>query len=418
MSNRIRIGFVGCGGITSAHLRGLRILREAGFDDFEVGALCSRSRENAERYVERGKGPAPLPVISPSATDPLSVRDVFVRDIQDHDPRIYTDYEEMLQEGAVDALVLLSAVSAHHPVALAAMERGLHVLIEKPFALTCRAATRMIDKAQQRGVALGVAENVRYAEGTRAAAWALRQGLIGDLQMVLAGGVGNIWSPDVIVAKTAWRHLKLEAGGGGTMDIGAHLFDRLRYVCGEIDEITAMARTVEPTRYTRNDDGGVVEETACDTDDTFFALLKFANGAMGNLLFSWAGHGEATGFDGGGALYGSGGAIKGNRLLVDAEPERELAKAFSEEADPAEWDRFFPRGVTDAFALELLEFLNAIEEGRQPETSGWEGLQDMAPCLAILESSSQRGTPVKIADVAACRVEGYQREINEHWGIE
>jgi hypothetical protein len=42
----------------------------------------------------------------------------------------------------------------------------------------------------------------------------------------------------------------------------------------------------------------------------------------------------------------------------------------------------------------------------------------MASCLAILESSSQRGTPVKIADVAACRVEGYQREINEHWGIE
>ena len=418
MSNRLRIGFVGCGGITSAHLRGLKILRQAGFDDFEVGALCSRNRDNAERYVERGKGPAPLPKISPSPTDPLSVRDVYVRDIQDHDPKIYTNYEDMLQEGAVDALVLLSAVSAHHPVALAAMERGLHVLIEKPFALTCRAATRMIEKAQQQSVALGVAENGRYAEGTRAAAWALRHGLIGDLQMVLAGGVGNIWSPDVIVAKTGWRHNKLEAGGGGTMDIGAHLFDRLRYVCGEIEQITALARTVESTRYTRDDAGGVVEETDCDADDTFFALMQFANGAMGNLLFSWAGHGEATGFDGGGALYGSRGAIKGNRLLIDDGPERDLPKAFSEEADPAERDGFFPRGVTDAFALELLEFFNAIEEGRQPETSGEEGLRDMAPCLGILESSALGGMPVQVADVAACRVEGYQRQINEHWGID
>ena len=65
------------------------------------------------------------------------------------------------------------------------------------------------------------------------------------------------------------------------------------------EEIAALARVVEPTRYTRDDDGGVVEETSCDADDTFFALLKFANGAVGNLLFSWAGHGEATGFDGG-----------------------------------------------------------------------------------------------------------------------
>ena len=152
--------------------------------------------------------------------------------------------------------------------------------------------------------------------------------------------------------------------------------------------------------------------------NTFFALLKFANGAVGNLLFSWAGHGEATGFDGGGALYGSGGAIKGNRLLVDGAPEREVVKAFSEEADPAERDRFFPRGVTDGFALELLEFLNAIEEGRQPETSGEEGLRDMAPCMAILESSQLGGAPVKVADVETCRVEEYQNEINAHWGIE
>lgn len=418
MANRIRLGFVGCGGITSAHLRGLKILREAGFDGFEVSALCSRNRDNAERYVARGQGPGPLPPISPSPTDPLSVRDVYVHDLQDIEPAIYTDHEQLLADGAVDALVLLSAVSAHHPVALAAMERGVHVLVEKPFALTCRAASRMVTKAHERGVALGVAENHRYGEGTRALGWAVGEGRIGHLQMLVQGGVGGIWSPDAIVARTPWRHDRLAAGGGGALDIGAHLFDRLRYVAGEIDTVTALARVMEPTRVTRDDAGDVIDRVACDTDDTFFALLQFASGAVGNLLFSWAGHGEATAFDGGGAVYGSRGCIKGDRLLEDGAPERSLAKAFSEEADAALRDDWFPRGITDAFALELLEFFGAIEAGRQPETSGEEGLRDLAVCMAILESSTAGGAPVQVADVEACRVEAYQERINRHWHID
>ena len=302
----IRLGFVGLGGITGAHLRGLKQLREHGFDDFEVTALCSRNPENAERWIERGKGPAPLPPISAWPADPLNVRDVFVRDFQDSAPRVYTDHREMLAEDAVDALVILSAVSAHYPVAAEALDRGVHVFIEKPFTVTARAALRLIEKAEARRLALGVAENLRYLESTRAAGWALRSGLLGRLQMIVSGGIGNVWSPDHIVARTAWRHLKAEAGGGGTMDIGAHLFDHLRYLCGEIDEVVALARTIEPRRHNRDAAGGIVESVDCDADDTFFALLQFDSGAIGNILFSWAGHGEHTQFDGGSVSLFSG----------------------------------------------------------------------------------------------------------------
>jgi predicted dehydrogenase len=415
-SSKIRLGFVGCGYITGAHLRGLKILRDNGFDQFEVTALCSRNRENAERWIERGKGPAPFPPVSAFAGDPLNVRDVWVRDFQDTTPGVYTDHRDMLRDKAVDAIVVLTAVSAHYSVASDALDNGVHSFLEKPFAITARAALRLIEKAAANKLALGVAENLRYGEGTRASGWAIHTGLLGHVQRVVSRGIGNVWSPDHIVAKTAWRHLKHEAGGGGTMDIGAHLFDALRYQCGEIEQVSALARTFEPVRYTRDDSGKVIDRVDCTADDTFFALLQFASGAIGNTVFSWAGHGEHTGFEGGSAIYGQQGCIKAGRLIRDGQQPTEVAQLFRAQAGMDKLDRFFPRGIKDSFALELCEFITAIEQGRQPETSGIEGLKDIAPGLAILESSTL-GRPVQLIDVESGRVEAYQKEINDYWNI-
>jgi len=102
---------------------------------------------------------------------------------------------------------------------------------------------------------------------------------------------------------------------------------------------------------------------------------------------------------------------------LDGEEPVDTTPLFVEKVDSDLRDRLFPHGVQNAFALELHEFLTAIAEGRQPETSGMEGLRDIAPGLAILESSTLR-RPVKVEDVEACRVESYQREINEYFGVE
>lgn len=200
------------------------------------------------------------------------------------------------------------------------------------------------------------------------------------------------------------------------MDIGAHLFDLLRCQCGEIDEVSALARTLEPVRYTRNAQNQVVAQTNCDVDDTFMALLQFRSGAIGNILFSWAGHGENTGFEGGSAIYGTRGCLKGGKLMIDGESTSGVVEVFRQQAGTDHIKRLFPNGITDSFALELGEFISAIEDKRQPETSGLEGLKDIAPGLAILESS-QLGHPVKVSDIENGRVEDYQREINAHWGI-
>src|SRR5438067_13808418 len=82
VSNPIRIGLVGAGRILPAHLRGYQLLRQAGVDTFRITAITSRTRRDAESYVTRGSGPAPRPPVSTQPSDPLSVDDVFISDLQ------------------------------------------------------------------------------------------------------------------------------------------------------------------------------------------------------------------------------------------------------------------------------------------------------------------------------------------------
>ena len=79
----IEIGIVGCGRIMAAHLRGYRLLREAGVDDFRITALCSLSEDEARMYVQRGEGPPQRPAVSQFAGDPLAVADEYLSDFQD-----------------------------------------------------------------------------------------------------------------------------------------------------------------------------------------------------------------------------------------------------------------------------------------------------------------------------------------------
>jgi predicted dehydrogenase len=78
--------------------------------------------------------------------------------------------------------------------------------------------------------------------------------------------------------------------------------------------------------------------------------------------------------------------------------------------------RYFPFGLTDAFALVQLDFIRGIRAGRDPEASGEEGLRDLAASFAINESAAL-GRPVALADVLSGAVDGYQRGIDRHYGL-
>jgi len=409
----IKVGLVGCGRIMPAHLHGYKALIENNVD-VRIAALCARKLEDAKRFRRPGEGPPPRKPVGPPG-DPLAVPHIYVYDFQtDIDVEVYDDYKEMLKKADIDAVEIYTSVFSHHQIALASIEAGKHVLVEKPLAISVKAARKMVEAAEKAEKVLGVAENTRYYSDVRMIKWAIDQGYIGDVQMVVSGGIGGYWSPDKIVAETPWRHKKVYAGGGATIDIGVHLFHTLRYLCGEVEEVSSLVETFEKVRVTRDETGKIVEKVESEVDDTFLSLIKFRNNIIGQVFFSWAGHGEPVSVPR--TIYGTKGCIKGNMLILDDGTKVGIEELFEKEASSEVKDKFFPYGIHDPMALETLEFLRAIKEEREMETSGREGLRDLAASYALIESSLM-GRPVKVDDVESGKIGRYEEEINKYYNI-
>jgi predicted dehydrogenase len=157
----------------------------------------------------------------------------------------------------------------------------------------------------------------------------------------------------------------------------------------------------------------VIETVAADVDDTYLAVAGFEDGAIAQMLWSWAGRGEPLEIPGTPAFYGSSGCIRGGELIYDNGRRERLLERFEAELSAEEREQFFPLGLTDPFAIQQLDWLRAIEGGRDPETSGREGLQDLACAFALLESATL-GRRVTVEEVLSGAVAVYQAEIDEH----
>jgi len=414
----IRIGIIGCGRILAAHIEGYRILREAGVDNFEITALCSRKAEDAQSYVKRGEGPPQRKPVSDIPEDPLAVGDQYLSDFQpDTEVEVFTDFRDLIAYDRVDAINDFTIHSLHHQIAEFAFAAGKHVLSQKPLAVTMEGARRMCGQAEAAGVTFGVFENLRFDQGVRHQHWAFSDdGPAGELQIAVMGNIGTWWAPDLIVAETPWRH-ELVQGGGMALDLGPHFFDMIRYIGGgEIVSVTAQTQVVEPTRYLLRD-GERVDPVSCDADDTFYAHFELESGAAGTMFGSWGGHGTNTVLGDGPVFYGSKGRVTGDRIQLDGQGEQSLASLYEANASAEMKERHFPLGLTNDFALSQLDWIRAIEGGAQPECSGAEGLRDLACAYAVVESDLA-GREVSVAEVESGELREYQKPIDAKFGLE
>ena len=411
----IRIGIVGCGRILAAHLKGYRALREAGFDNFRITALCARKVEDAQMYAKRGAGPPQRPAVSDAPGDPLAVDDEYVSDFQDDvEVALYDDYREMIANGPVDAINDFTSHGMHHLVADVACQNGKHLLTQKPLAVTVAAAKKMCDDYEAASLTLGVFENWRYRDKARYMRWLIDEDIVGSPQMFLFGNVGNWWTPDKVVAHTPWRHIKKMAGGIA-LDLGVHQLHLARMLIGDITSVVGTVKVVEPKRHFINPEGNP-ETMDCDADDVFNASFDSSSGAFGTVTASWAGHGEGTHFGGGPVLYGSKGRVLGDTLTLDDGSTHDIATIYKERCDPERKEQDFPRGMSDEFGIAQLDWIRAIEEGRDPQTSGREGLADLAGAFAILESDLAGGR-VTVDEVINGHVSDYQIPIKEYYQL-
>lgn len=412
----IEIGIVGCGRIMAAHLRGYRLLREAGVKDFRIRALCSLYEDEARMYVRRGEGPSQRPAVSQFPNDPLAVGNEYLSDFQDGvEVQVYTDFRRMMTEASITAVNDFTSHALHHQVATAALGAGKDLLTEKPMAVTVRAARRMCDQAEAGQRVLGVFQSGRYTPRTRHLRWLFDSGLVGQLQMAFLGGVGVRWAPDQIVADTPWRHRRLEAGGIA-LDVGVHRFDLIRHLAGEVRNIQARTTILEPVRHGHDEQGHLTRHVQCDAEDTVFSSFETAGGVTGELLASWAGRGGPTLLGSGEVFYGSKGRVSGDEVTLEDGSTATLASLYEKRASPERKAKDFPLGLSDNFALAQYEWLAAIRERRDPETSGRDALANLACAFALLESAQAR-RQVDVEEVASGRLDAYQRDLDEHYGI-
>lgn len=408
--DKIRLGLVGCGGMGTRHLYGLRELAQTPFNNVELCALCDIRRENAE-------------LAAAEAEKLLGIR-----------PALFTELEEMTRQ--VPDLIAVDVVtdpSVHHEVACQALDLGLHVMVEKPMAITVRACQKMLDAAERNDRQLSVAENYRRDPSARLVNHLLKTGAIGKPYMALFHSL----SAGNTIFITPWRHLKEK--GGLILDMGVHFADLIRYQLGDVAEVYGDVRLVEPVRkkperigdpYTfyQNRFRAMEEIVPATAEDASLAMLRMESGVTVNWVMGSGGYGgcgvqlilgDQGCINGFGTRGGRASMKQANQSEMSYEALLATVDGFALEplAEHFFPDRIATEGVDwKLIALEYYELAEAILNGRQLEVDGTEGLKDVAAIYAICESA-RAGRAVKMSEVETCQVYDYQAEIDEILGL-
>ena len=235
MSDRLRLGIVGTGAVAQL----VHLPLSANRNDVEVVALADKEPEKARALAERF-----------------------------HVPRVLST-EELLDHDGLDAVILCTPNHLHEVEAVAALEAGKHVLVERPLALTPEGCERVVAAARSAGRVLEVGMSHRFRPDV-AALRAFVAG--GELGRVYAGRVAwmNRHAP---LRRTTWRQRPDEAGGGALMDLGVQSLDLLFWLLGEptVRRVSAV--------MSRDDD---------EVEDAANLLLETTEGISLTVEVSWS----------------------------------------------------------------------------------------------------------------------------------
>ncbi len=234
MSNHtLRVGLIGAGGIGRTHLASYDRVREA-----QIVAVVDINEELARHAAQQVSAQA------------------------------FQSVEQMLNEVELDAVDICTPPAAHLEAALPAIERGLHVLCEKPLAHHPDAARQMVDAAEKKGVKLMTAFCHRFHPPVIALKRLIDAGELGEVVMFR-----NRFAGPFKGVEERWFSDKEVAGGGVLMDTSVHSIDLFRFLVGEVARVQAVVRQTNPV--------------IGDVEDTAIALLSTQDGRMGVVEASW-----------------------------------------------------------------------------------------------------------------------------------
>ena len=328
-----------------------------------------------------------------------------------------SDWRSVVEDPEIDIIDIATPNHLHAEIAIAAAAAGKHIISEKPLARNGDEAKTMYDAVKNAGIVHMVAFNYRRTPAVALAKKYIDEGAIGDI-LNFRGTYLQDWSADPD-GPLSWRFQKSIAGSGSLGDIGTHVVDMARFLCGEITQVNTQLKTWVKTRPLQA--GGVdklgastKDSTAprgeVDVDDEVLSLLEFQNGAIGSLEATRNAHGRNNflTFE----IHGTLGSIYFNYERRD-----ELQVAFaSDQADrkgfrtvytgPAHpyGEGLWPIpalgiGYGETKIIETYDFVKAIMEGGEVSPNFKDGYQINLIADAMAASSQSRSwTSVQLVE--------------------
>ena len=255
----LRIALIGCGGIARLHL-----------DCFyrheprvELVAFCDIIPERANGYAD-GYAPA-------------AAR--------------YADYRELLKDPSIDAVDICTPNDLHSEIAVAAFKAGKNVFCEKPDAIDAKKAAAMRDAAAKAGKLLMVMRNNRFTDAAKYLKKYVEAGRAGE---IYAGRCG--WQRRRgIPGKGGWFTTKARSGGGPLIDLGVHMIDLAVWLMGNPRPVAVSGQTFrkfadagDVSDSEHSSFGDAVKGGTFDVEDLAMGFIRFDNGAVLQIEFSWA----------------------------------------------------------------------------------------------------------------------------------
>lgn len=294
--------------------------------------------------------------------------------------KTYKSYEELLGDGGIDAVSVLTPNDTHARITIAALRSGKHVLCEKPMAACLEDCERMIRTAGETGKKLMIAQNQRLTTAHQMAKALLDRGEIGDVitfcTVFTHGGADN-WSID---GKNSWFMDKSRSSLGAMADLGIHKTDLIVYLLGKK---IIKASSVIGTLNKKGNDGKPVS-----VDDNAFCTYIMEGGIVGTMHASWTNYGREENTT---SIYGTGGAMHIYRNPQYAiEIERRDGSLVRYDAGGIQTNtEQTSTGVID-------QFINSIIQDRPSPISGEMVLPAMKAVFACAESARRGGALVEV----------------------
>jgi predicted dehydrogenase len=290
----------------------------------------------------------------------------------------YHEYDSLLRSGEIDAVFISEPNSLHREFAVRAAEAGIHVLCEKPLAVTQKECREMIQSTRRNHVKLMTAYRLHFERSNLEAVEVARSGRIGEPRFF-----NSIFS---LQTKAGNIRLRKKMGGGTLYDLGVYCINAARYLFrAEPTEVVALTAKNGEKRFR-------------EVEEMTGALLRFPGERLASFICSF-GAADTANYD----IVGTKGA-----LHLKGAYEYAMPVQWELSIDGKEQKREFAK--RDQFAPELVYFSDCIRAGMDPEPSGLEGLNDIKIIEALYRSAAT-GRPVKLKNEKKLKWPGMKQEI-------